>query len=141
MEFGHDLWCITYGKFTNSLVFYLCFECNYNWYASDCDFLPIQLNHGDDNLVVLLITFVEVIYAFGLMFLACELCQRTTLAFEECSDTINQFDWYLLPADIQRMLPMIIQFDQQPVQIKCFGTVASDRETFKFVSFISFLRL
>lgn len=46
---------------------------------------------------------------------------------------INQFDWYLMPADIQRMLPIIVNFAQQPVYIVCFGSAACDRDTFKYV--------
>ena len=76
---------------------------------------------------------IQVIYAFGVVFIACELGQRVNLAFVECSDMIDQFDWYLFPAEIQRLLPIILNFTQQPVEIKCFGSTTLDRETFKYV--------
>ena len=76
---------------------------------------------------------IQVTYAFGVMFVACELGQRLNLAFDECNDMIDQFNWYLFPAEIQRMLPLILNFMQQPVEIKCFGSTALDRETFKYV--------
>lgn len=65
--------------------------------------------------------------------MACELGQRFSLAFDECSALIEQFRWYLFPADVQRMLPVILNFTQQPIDKKCFGSVAADREAFKYV--------
>lgn len=70
------------------------------------------------------------------MFIACELCQRVNLAFSECNDITDQFEWYLFPAEAQRLLPMIIYFAQQPVDVKCYGSTACDRETFKSVSMV-----
>lgn len=90
--------------------------------------------HHSDNLAIMMITMIEVIYAFGVLCIACEVCQRITLAFNECSDMINQFKWYLCPMKIQRMLPVIMNFAQQPIEIKCFGSMACDRESFKYVS-------
>lgn len=76
-------------------------------------YFSIQLHHRD-NLLVQLVTI--------------------GFAFEDCNDMIVQFEWYLLPADTQQMLPIICHFSQQPVQIKCFGSKMCDRETFKYVS-------
>lgn len=58
--------------------------------------LSIQLHRGDD-LTMLLIIVLQIFYAFGAMFIACELGQRVNLAFNECSEMIHRFDWYLLP--------------------------------------------
>lgn len=60
--------------------------------------------------------------------------QRTNLAFDECSQMVDQFNWYLFPSKIQLMMPLILNFTQQPFEIKCFGRAACDRETFKYVS-------
>ena len=76
---------------------------------------------------------VQVIYAFGVLLITCELGQQINLAFIDCSDMIDQFDWYLFPIEIQRMLPLILNFAQQPIEVKCFGSAACDRETFKYV--------
>lgn len=73
-------------------------------------------------------------YAFGDMLVACEMGQRINIAFDECSAMIDQFEWYSFPTDIQRLLPLIMDFTQQPVKLKCFGSMAVDRETFKCVS-------
>lgn len=96
--------------------------------------LSIQLHHKDSNsLDVLNVTMYYVIYGFGIMYIACELGQQMSIAFDECTDLIGQFEWYAFPIEIQRMLPMILNFAMQPVEIKCFGTITSDRETFKYV--------
>lgn len=60
--------------------------------------------------------------------------QRTQLAFEESSAIVDQFEWYRFPAEIQRMMPLILSFTQQPVEFVCFGSIACNRETFKYVS-------
>lgn len=86
--------------------------------------------------MVLLITTVEVVYSFGVLSLACEIGQRLTNAFDECSDMIDQLDWYLLTADVQRRLPLIMSFAQQPTIIECFRSTAAVRDTFKYVSII-----
>lgn len=85
---------------------------------------------------MILITALEIIYAFGLLLVACELGQRVNCAFEECNEMIVQFKWYLFSTEPQRLLPIIIHFAQQSVDIKCFGSAACDRETFKYVSII-----
>lgn len=92
--------------------------------------------HHTDNLAELLVTTMEVIYAFGVLLITSELGQRMNAAFVECSQMVTQFDWHLFPADIQRMLPTIIHFTQQSIEIKCFGNVACDRDTFKSVSIL-----
>ena len=81
-------------------------------------------------------TMIEVFYAYAVLFICCELGQRVNLAFDDCSEMVDQFEWYLFPTKIQRMLPIILNFSQQPFEIKCFGSTACDRETFKYVSVI-----
>lgn len=84
--------------------------------------------------MVLLNMMLEFVYAFGGLFIACELGQRFTLAFDECSEMVDQFDWHLFPTEILRMMPLIFKFTQQPFEIICFGSNAADRDTFKSVS-------
>lgn len=96
-------------------------------------FCEIQ-THNDDNLEVLPIIIIEVAYAFGVLLILCELCERNAQAFADCSATIQRFNWYLFPAKIQRRMPMILNFTQQPVEIKCFGNMPCNRDTFKHVS-------
>lgn len=83
---------------------------------------------------MLLIVIIEISYAFGILFTLTELFQRIILAFDENNDMINQFEWYLFPIEIQRLLPMTMMFAQKSIQVKSFGSKACDRETFKSVS-------
>lgn len=82
----------------------------------------------------LLFTIFCIFYAFGVLLMACECGQGATTAFERCSEIVDQFAWYLFPAEIQRMLPMVLAFTQKPIDIKCFGSAACDRDLFKYVS-------
>lgn len=63
----------------------------------------------------MLVIAIEACYGFGFLFIGCEMGQRVNLAFAECSAMAGQFDWYLFPAEIQQMLPLIFKFTQQPV--------------------------
>lgn len=85
-------------------------------------------------------TMIEAFYAFGVLFVSCEIGQRLNVAFEECSSLVDQFNWYKFPIKMQRMLPLILHFTQQPIYIKCFGSTAADRETFKYVCKIDSIR-
>lgn len=73
---------------------------------------------------------------FGLIlvFIACELGQRISGTFDGIDVTISQFDWYLFPIEMKRMLPMIITSVQRPVSLECFGEIVCTREVFKNVS-------
>lgn len=82
---------------------------------------------------MLMLIMIEAIYSFGLMFFACELGQRTNDALDECSKMIDQLNWYLFPEEVKRVLPIIINFAQQPIAFYCFGSTACIRETFKYV--------
>lgn len=90
-------------------------------------------------MAVLVTTMAQIIYPFGCLFVVCEMGQRINLAFAQCIEMFDQFEWYLFPDGIQRMLPMIFYLTQQPFEIICFGSAACDRETFKSVSIAQIL--
>lgn len=77
-----------------------------------------------------------VFYAFGMIFLVCELCQRASDEFEKICDTICVFDWYLFPDKLTHLLPTILIVAQEEVGIDCFGSIKCTRDSFKRVSFI-----
>lgn len=81
--------------------------------------LMLPIIDGDAGLIAALI--------------ACELGHGMNDAFEEIYFTIEQFDWYLFPVEIKRVLPIIIASAQQPVTLECFGNIACTREVFKNV--------
>lgn len=84
---------------------------------------------------IVLMTILSVVYAFMVFFISCELGQRLNVAFDECSELVDQFAWYRFPKKVKRLLPLTLNFTQQPIELKCFGSVACSRETFKSVSF------
>lgn len=85
-----------------------------------------------DSLVMLVAVF-DVFDAFVIVFVICELGQRPTNAYEDLEDVIGQFDWYLFPIELQRMLPTFTNLTQQTIELPCFGSFACSRETFKKV--------
>lgn len=85
-------------------------------------------------MAVFLNATIDGILGLILVFIASELGQRMGDAFEEIDFTIGQFNWYLFPVKIKRMLPMIILDANQPVVLECFGSIACTREVFKNVS-------
>lgn len=91
-----------------------------------------QLHHG--NVIPLLISILNGIFAFATVFIACELGQRMYNAFEKIDFNIEQLKWYLFPSKIKRLLPMIIAAAQEPVEMECFGSMTCTREVFEKVS-------
>lgn len=88
----------------------------------------------DGNLLTLLLTAtINGIFGLILVFICCELGQRTTDMFDEMNSTIDQLDWYLFPIELERMLRMIIANAQRPVSLQCWGGIACTRDCFKNV--------
>lgn len=94
-----------------------------------------QTSH-ESNSIVWFVLFVETIYAFGFLFVVCELCQRLTNEFDKVDEMINGIDWFSFPMEIQRLMPTFIGISWQPIEIKVFGSITNSRETFKQVSLI-----
>lgn len=84
--------------------------------------------------MILLVPVANGIIGLILAFIACEIGQRTSNAFDNIDFSMKQFDWYLLPIEIKQMLPMIISIAHQPVSLECFGSISCTREVFKNVS-------
>lgn len=68
-----------------------------------------------------------------LAFIPCELGERMSDATSGINDSIDQFDWHSFPVEIQKILPTVLIGVQQPIEIRCFGSIACTRETFKQV--------
>lgn len=86
-----------------------------------------------DSLVLL----EPITLCFGtlaLVFVACESGQRFSNAFSEVGDAFSQLDFYLLPIEIQRILPPVIMYMQKPMFVQFFGNLSATREQFKKVS-------
>ena len=83
---------------------------------------------------MLLIAIGYACYAFGVVFIACEIVQHVCDAINSFDMRIVQIDWYLYPIEMKKMLPVIINLAQKPVVIKGFGSMPTDRELFKKVN-------
>lgn len=90
-----------------------------------------QMHHG--NIIPVLLMILCGIFAFTLVFITCELSQRLGNAFDEIDFIVDQFDWYLFPIEMKRLLPLIMSISQQPVSLECFGSIMCTREVFKNV--------
>lgn len=64
----------------------------------------------------------------------CEFGENVTHSFSEIDYTISEFNWYLFPSDVQKILPTLMAFVQKPVEFPVFGSVKSSRESFKNVN-------
>ena len=84
--------------------------------------------------MMLLQSFVSVLFNLCLVSVKCELGQRGSNAFSDIGDGIEQFEWHLYREQIKQMLPIVLAMTQQPVLFKCFGSITCCRETFKKVS-------
>lgn len=81
----------------------------------------------------LLLLILSGIFALTLVSIACELGQRLNNAFDRINLTIDRFNWYLLPNEVKRVLPVVIVIAQQPVSLKCYGSIVCTRDVFKDV--------
>lgn len=99
-------------------------------------FFKFQSESDTSSLLLLLMTIIYACYAFGSVFIACELCEQTSKLFIEIDDIMCQLDWYHFPYEVQKMLPTILIMTQKPFEIECFGDITCSRDTFKKVSLI-----
>lgn len=74
------------------------------------------------------------ILALVFVFIACELGQRFTNAFVDVDNVLSQIRWYLLPNEMQRILPMVLIYAQEPIVVQFFGSMSCSRTQFKSVS-------
>lgn len=97
-------------------------------------FVVLLVLQKEQDPLLLLVAIFYSLYAFGIIFVTCELGQRLSDAFEEINDEIESFEWYQFSYEIQQMLPIILIVSQQPVDLECFGSITGCRMTFQKVS-------
>lgn len=105
-------------------------------------FIYIQLNSfffdfqskPEINFVPLTLAIVDAFDYYAVVFVICELSQRITNKYEEIFKLTDQLNWYLFSNGIKKMIPTTLIMLQQPVEIKCFGSFSSNRESFKWAS-------
>lgn len=78
--------------------------------------------------------------ALVLVLIPCEFGQQAGDAFGEVDDVLSQLDFYLLPIEIQRMLPKIIMYAQEPLVLQFFGSLCCTRDQFKKVNALALVK-
>lgn len=71
----------------------------------------------------------------------CEFGERVSVAFVDVNIVFDEIKWYLLPCEAQKMLPTIFIVVQEPVGLNIFGSISSNRKTFKKVRSVLSLSL
>lgn len=84
--------------------------------------------------MALVIAIAELFVSIIFLLAACELAGRMSTGFDDLNYTINKFNWYLFPLEMQRALPVVMINAQQTVGYECFGSIIIDRDTLKKVS-------
>lgn len=85
-------------------------------------------------MVVLFSILLFVSIGFGVVLIMCELAQRACDHFNDIDEIMLQWNWYLFPNEIQRILPLVLIVVQTPVQLECFRSISCTRETFQKAS-------
>lgn len=75
-----------------------------------------------------------IFWSFVSIFLTCDFGERVSNRFDVIDDVLCQFEWYDLPLEVQKMLPIIMMSTQQTVVFKGFGNILLLREVFRQVS-------
>lgn len=69
-----------------------------------------------------------------LLLFTCEIGHQFGTAFNEVDEIFMQIDFYLLPLEFQRILPMTAMYLQEPFVVRFFGSLSCTRVQFKMVS-------
>lgn len=94
----------------------------------------LQSNNSGDTVMLWETIFCS-FWAFNFVFVSCELGQRYSNKFNEIGKVFGKIDWYLLPIEIQRILPIIMIYLQEQNEFKFFGECSCSRKQFQKVSF------
>lgn len=86
------------------------------------------------DVVLLATAAFEGFWAFCFIVFFCEFGHYVFHAFDELNMAIDQLDWFLFPAEIQKLLPILISGCQNTCCIKGYGDVQCIRDTSKRVS-------
>lgn len=108
--------------------FFLCKSKHDRQIFNICLPFFFQINHEISSFT-LVILFAAAFYAFGFVFILCELCERISQGFNEINNIFNEYNYLTVPMEIRRLI-----CTQQPMEFKFFGSIACSRESFKKVS-------
>lgn len=69
------------------------------------------------------------------LFIYCYFGDQMTSRFENIQSTLYLCEWYLLPIELEKSIPMILQSSKKCIYLQGFGSSSCTRETFKKVFF------
>lgn len=104
-------------------------------FANDFFGFLFQRQHETISLLSIIL-ILETFYSFALIFIACELGERASLAFIEIDYMVGQFNLYNFPTVVKKMLPIFLIVVQEPFSFIVFGSLTVGRESFKKVSLV-----
>ena len=81
----------------------------------------------------LLRLLVMVFWSFVMLFIFCENGETVTHQFQVFNVELRQFNWYILPINVQKMFIIVVANAQQPSFIRGFANAICLRESFKKV--------
>lgn len=99
-----------------------------------CLYLSHSQSQDTPNPIALVKISILLFWSVVEIFVFCETSERLTIEFDEI-DFYNEWDWYLFPNEVRRILPTIIINVQEPVALQGYGNITCTRETFKRVIF------
>lgn len=86
----------------------------------------------------MVVVCLRLLYAFGVLFIFCEMGEQISSTFGEVEDEMYRMDWHLFPIKTQKMMLIVVVNAQQPVKIMGFGNIPAIRPTMKTVKLIDF---
>lgn len=106
------------------------FVCFSSWSILDFFFSSQFSQSHDANSITAIIYLVnKIFWVFSPVAIICELCERMSDEFEEFRVQIMTFKWYSVPIEMRKMLVIIMQTAQKPIEFECFGSISCNRET------------
>ncbi|XP_055306180.1 odorant receptor coreceptor-like isoform X2 [Sitodiplosis mosellana] len=92
----------------------------------------METSHHQMYTIELIEPIIMMFWSFIQMFVFCNFGEHVNSGFKELSDALYCCDWYCLPYDIRRMLPIVMIATQKPA-IRGSGDIPCSRESFSEV--------
>lgn len=83
------------------------------------------------NYDMIIMCVIEGLYVFGFILIFCEVGNQLADEFDTINGAVYKLNWKTYPNEIQRLMVIVLQVTQQPVQLAAYGNYPCSRETFK----------
>lgn len=82
----------------------------------------------------IIILSMDICWSFVVIFGVCEFGERLCGTFNGINYVYDEISWYFFPCKAQKMLPILMNVAQSPVELHVFGSISCGRITLKSVS-------